>query len=191
MNFKDILEQRHCCRKFSRKDVGQHKIVSIIEAATLAPSAGNIFSVRIILVKDQEKKNKLAEAALNQLFIAEAPYILVVCSDPSQVVASYGKRGEMYTAQQAGAAIENMFLKITDLELDTCWIGAFDENAVKRILAIPNHVKVEAMMPIGKGEEEISLKKRIERKKIDVKHITFFNRYKLRKEKPDLNFRVD
>jgi len=191
MNLKDVLEQRHCCRKFSKKDVNQRKIIEIVEAATLAPSAGNISTVRIIIVKDQNKKNNLADAALNQLFIAEAPYILVVCSDSSQSKASYGKRGEMYTTQQAGAAIENMFLKITDLDLNTCWIGAFDEVAVKRALAIPDNVKVEAMLPVGQGAEEISLKKRIERKKMDIKHVIFFNKYGLNKEKDSLHFRVD
>ena len=189
MDFDKVIQERHCTRKFLPKSVGFHKIISIIEAATLAPSAGNIFSVRIIVVDDKEKKEQLAEAALNQDFIKQASHVLVVCSDYEQVTRSYGKRGGMYSAQQAGAAIENMFLKTTELGLDTCWVGAFDDGTVRRILKIPDDVKVEAMLPIGYGEEK-KLKRHVERKKVDIKHITFFNQYNIRKGYPSLTFRV-
>jgi len=193
MDFDEVLKERHCTRKFIKKDVGFQKISSIIGAAALAPSAGNISTVRIIVVNDPKLKEKLAEAALNQQFVSEAPYVLVVCSDTEQVVRSYGKRGEMYSAQQAGAAIENMFLKATELGLDICWIGAFDEGTVKRVVHIPVDIKVEALLPIGIGEEK-KIKKHVERKKIDIKHITFFNGYGLEakstKEWKDKKFEV-
>ncbi|MCK4721500.1 nitroreductase family protein, partial [bacterium] len=54
-------------------------------------------------------------------------YIIVVCSDITQLKRSYGSRAEMYGRQQAGAVIENILLKVTDLKLASCWVGAFDE----------------------------------------------------------------
>ena len=191
MDFNDVLEKRHCARRFLPKDVSFHKIMSIIEAGTLAPSAGNLFSVRVIIVNDNGLKKQLAEAALSQNFITEVPCVLVVCSDPTQIERSYGKRGLMYMTQQAGAAIENMFLKTIELGLDTCWVGAFDDKGVKRILHIPDNLTVEALMPIGYSEEQ-KMKKHIERKKIDIKHITYFNGYGLGKKRlsPPPKFQV-
>lgn len=182
MDFDKVLKERHCTRHFLQKDVSFHKIISIIESATLAPSAGNIFSVRIIIVNKPEIKIQLVDAAAGQQFLSEVPYVLVVCSDPEQVERSYGKRAGLYISQQAGAAIENMFLKTIELGLDTCWVGAFDEGTVKRILHIPDEVKVEALMPIGIGFEK-KIKKHIERKKIDIKHVVYFNGYGLGKKK--------
>jgi len=190
MDFDKVIKERHCTRKFTDKNVSFHKIISIIEAATLAPSAGNLYSVRIVIVDDSKNKKELAEAALNQNFISEAPYVLVVCSDPSQVKRSYGERGEIYAKQQAGAAIENMFLKTMDIGLNTCWVGAFDEETVRRILKIPDNIKVEALLPIGHSAEK-GIKKHVERRKIDIDHITFFNKYGLKQENPKLHFRAD
>jgi len=173
MNLDKVIKERGCCRHFKSKDPGMNKIGKILDAAMHAPCAGNIPTVKIILVDDKGKKAQLAEAALNQSFIADAPYIAVVCSDAKQCILSYGKRGEMYARQQAGAAIENMFLKTVDLGLATCWVGAFDENAVKRILNIPNDVNVEALLPLG-----YSMEKKAMKKKPDLNNMVFSNSWK-------------
>jgi nitroreductase len=180
MDFDNVLKERHCARKFIKKDVSFHKIISIIESATLAPAAGNIFSVRVIIIKDSKLKEMLADAALGQQFLTEAPYVLIVCSDLEQVERSYGKIAEKFARQQAGAAIENMFLKITELGLNTCWVGGFEENMIKRALKIPDNVNVEALLPIGYSIEK-KLKKHAERRKMDIKHMVFFDGYGLAK----------
>jgi len=173
MNLDKAIKERGCCRHFKSKDPGMNKIGKILDAARHAPCAGNIPTVKIILVDDKGKKAQLAEAALNQSFIAEAPYVAIVCSDAKQCILSYSKRGEMYARQQAGAAIENMFLKAIDLGLATCWVGAFDENAVKRILNIPNEVDVEALLPLG-----YSVEKKVMKKKPDLNKMIFSNSWK-------------
>ena len=176
MDFDKVLQERRCTRKFIKKDVSFHKVISIIEAASLAPYAGNIDSVRIIIVNDAKIKEQLVDAAAGQQFLNEVPYVLVVCSDTRQTVKSYGKRAETYIRQQAGAAIENMFLKAVDLGVDTCWVGAFDDGTVRRLLSIPDFVTIEALMPIGCSAEK-KLKKHAERKKFDIKHMVFYNKF--------------
>lgn len=174
MDFDKVIKERHSTRHFLPKDVSFHKVISIIEAGTYAPAAGNIFTTRVIIVTNPEIKLKLVDAAAGQQFLSQVPYVFVVCSDPSQAARSYGKRADLYMSQQAGAAIENMLLKATELGVDTCWVGAFDETTVKRLLHIPDHVKVEALMPIGYSEEK-KIKKHIERRKMDIKHVASFN----------------
>ena len=179
MNLDKAIKERGCCRHFKSKDPGMNKIGKILEAARHAPCAGNIPTVKIILVDNKKIKAQLAEAALNQIFIADAPYIAVVCSDAKQCILNYDKRGEMYARQQAGAAIENMFLQAVDLKVATCWIGAFDENAVKRICNIPDNINVEALLPLG-----YSMEKKTMKKKPDLNKMVFSNSWKEKFFKP-------
>ncbi len=170
MEFGDVLKERRSVRNFSVKGISLSDVLEICEAARFSPMAGNIYTIRLILVSNKESKLKLAEAALEQEFIADAPYILVVCSDLTNLGRSYGENAHIFSRQQAGAAIENMFLKATDLGLATCWIGAFDEKAVRRILRIPDKIQVEALLPIA-----LPLSKPSAKKKPELKQVLYFD----------------
>jgi nitroreductase len=173
MSFDSLLKKRHCTRHFKAlKPVRWKHLAEILDSARYAPCAGGIFTVKIIVVDDKKLFPKIADACLGQSFISQAKYILVVCSDMEQVTRSYGKHADVYTKHQAGAAIENMFLKAADMGIGTCWIGAFDENVIKRILDIPEKVNVEAILPIGyeQGKEK-------EKEKILLKRIVKFNEW--------------
>jgi len=170
MKFKEILEKRHCTRDFKSKSPSFRDVAEILDSARYAPCAGGIYTVKIVIVDNKEIKAKLAEACLGQAFVAKAPYVLVVCSDLTQINRSYGKHAEMFAHQQAGAAVENMFLKASELGIGTCWVGAFDENAIKRILRIPENAFVEAVLPIG-----YEMGKALKKEKIELKKIVRFN----------------
>jgi len=148
MDLDKAIKERHSVRKFTTKTPDWKEIMKALDLARLAPLAGNIPTVRFILVTEPELIAKLTEAC-QQGFIVEAKYVLVVCSSMEQTTRSYDERGKKYCSQQAGAAIENLLLKLTELGLATCWVGAFSDNQVKRILQIPEQVEVEALFPIG------------------------------------------
>lgn len=154
MKLTEAIEKRRCVRKFKNKDVDEKDILDILSCSLNAPCAGGLFSIKVVVVNDKDKRNKIADACLQQSFIAKAPYILVVCSDGSQTKKMYGKFAPGYLKQQAGAAIQNMFLRITDLKLSSCWIGSFDDNAIKRVLDIPADLEVEAILPVGYADEK-------------------------------------
>lgn len=172
MDLDKAIKERHSARRFKSKKPDWRKIIEAIEAANKAPLAGNIPTLRFILVSDKEKIAELAEAA-TQDFVALAHYVVVVCSDKTQCIRSYDERGEIYSRQQAGAAIENFLLKITDLGLSTCWTGAFSDSAVKRILQIPDSVDVEALFPIG-----YEMEKTKQRTKPSLDNVLFFDVWK-------------
>ena len=173
MNFDTVLKKRCSIRKYSTAKVSLHEITKVAEASRFSPMAGNIHTVRLIIINEEKKKAELAEAAMQQYFIADAPYLIVICSDITQLSRSYKNQAEKYARQQAGAAIENMFLKATDLGLATCWVGAFDEKKVKTILNIPQNIHVEAILPIGRSTK----KPRKAKKKPDLKMIAYFNKW--------------
>ena len=178
MELNKAIQSRKSVRKFKDKKPDWRDIIECIDAVRYTPMAGNNFTLKFILVDDKEKIQKLADAA-QQSFISQSNYIVVVCSDTSRMVNSHGKRGEIYCRQQAGAAIQNFLLKIEEVGLSTCWVGAFVDNIVKRILKIPETINVEAFFPIGYGFE----KQRTRRLKIDLDRFLYFNEYKNKKMK--------
>ena len=148
MKLDDAIKQRRSIRRFSEKKVKWADVLEAIDAALQAPFAGNINNLKFIIVQDQSRKNKLVEYT-QQDWIADAQYIIVVCADYSQLEKMYDERAEIYARQHAGAAIQNFLLKITDLGLASCWIGAYTEEYIKKELKIPNDIKIEAVLPIG------------------------------------------
>lgn len=151
MEFWQTLKKRHCCRRFdSKKPVDKKLLEKILEAGHSGPSAGDLHPEVFILVEDDKIKNQIAEAALGQYFLAEAPIILIICADVKKTAAKYGKRGEeLYVIQDTAAAAENIFLAATDLGLSVCWVGAFDEREIQKILNLESHIRPLILMPIG------------------------------------------
>jgi len=179
MDFDKVIKNRHSVRRFkTMKHANWRDIIKAIDAANSAPLAGNIFTNKFILVIDKEKINQLAEAA-QQAFIADADYVVVVCSDNKRLVTSYYERGKKYAIQQAAAAIENFLLKITDLGLASCWVGAFSDNSVRKILGIPDEIEVEAILPIG-----YEMGKANPPEKPNLDRILFFERWKKKYMEP-------
>lgn len=173
MQLDKAIKQRKSIKKFQKKKPNWRDIIECIDACRYAPMAGDIFSLKFILIEDKEKISKLAEAA-QQEFIAQAKYIVAVCSIPKKTVDSFEKRGETYIRQQAGAAIQNFLLKIEEKKLSTCWIGHFVNSQVKRILQIPDNAQIEAMFPIGYA---FPINRKKEKNRIDFDNIMYFHKY--------------
>ena len=100
----------------------------------------------------------MTRAAHNQTFISEAPYVIVVCTNEARIESRYGERGTgLYMIQDAAASVQNMLLAAHAQGLGTCWVGAYDDNAVHDIMGLEEHLWPVAIIPIGypaKGAEE-------------------------------------
>jgi len=148
-----ILERRSI-RAYAEGELSREDIERLIEAATLAPSAGNLQPWEFIAVTDPETKMRLAEAALGQYFIAQAAVVIVVCAVPSRSATRYGRRGsELYCLQDTAAAVENILLTATANGLGTCWVGAFNEERVAKVVGVPRGVRPIALIPVGPPAE--------------------------------------
>lgn len=172
MDLDKCINRRFSCRKFKTKKPSYRDIIRAIEAATKAPLAGNIPTVKFILVSDKNKIKELAEAC-TQKSLGNVHYIVVICSDGKQCILSYETRGKGYCDQQAGAAIENFLLKIEDLNLASCWIGAFADEQVKKILKLPEDINPIALLPIG-----YAMEKGKQRSKPDLDSVLYFDSWK-------------
>jgi len=155
MNLSEVIMNRRSIRKYEDKEVDDDLINKIIEAGIWAPSAGNMQSWEVIVVKDHQRKVQLAVACYVREFIAQAPVVLVVCAYKRRSGAIYGDRGrDLYCIQDAACAAQNMLLKIHDLGLGACWNGAFDEDSVSDLLKIPEGIRPVAIITVGYPDEE-------------------------------------
>jgi len=172
MKLRDAIEERKSVKRFDKKKPDWRKIIRAVDAARFAPSAGNQFVTKFILVSDEKIISKLAEAT-QQPFVGDAQYVVVAVSDDSSLVRSYDDRGVRYCAQQAGAAIQNFLLALTEERLVTTWVGHFYDEQVKIALSIPEKFHVEAIFPIGFETKVEARPKR--KKKLD--YILYFDKW--------------
>ncbi len=154
MEFKNLIKSRRSVRSFQRREIEAEKIQLILEAANLAPSAGNLQAYEIFLVSSQNKREVLARAAWMQDFIASAPLVLVFCTHAKLAEGKYGRRGlQLYTLQDATIACTFAMLAATELGLASVWVGAFNDDAVKKVIKTPEGVHPVAILPIGYAAE--------------------------------------
>jgi nitroreductase len=150
MNVLEAIKGRRSVRAFKRDDVSPEIVEKLIDAASQAPSAGNIQPWEFIIVRESKIKRSLAKAALDQSFIEEAPVVVVVCANENRSFQGYSARGKiLYCIQDTAAAIQNILLFAYSIGLGTCWVGAFREDEVREILRIPSEIRPVAIVPIG------------------------------------------
>jgi len=154
MDVLEAVKGRRSIRAFKNRDVPAEIVEKLIEAARWAPSAGNIQPWEFIIVRKPKIKRRLAEAALDQVFIEEAPVVIVVCANEVRSSQGYGVRGEtLYCIQDTAAATQNIHLTAYSLGLGTCWVGAFREEETREILKIPYGIRTVAIIPVGYSAE--------------------------------------
>lgn len=155
------LKERRSVRHYKPLPVEEGKLKRVLEAARLAPSAGNRQPWKFVIVRDEAKREALAKAANDQAFVAEASVVIAACATQTDHVMANGQY--CYPIDLA-IAVDHMTLVAVEEGLGTCWIGAFSEPEVKRILKIPERVRVVALLPLGYPEpgSRTSSRKRLE-----------------------------
>jgi nitroreductase len=169
MILKEILK-RKSVRSYLDRPVEDEKLNEVLEAGRLAPSASNIQPWKFIVVKDKETRDKLAIACKNQKFVEEAPIVIAAC-----IISKGYDMGKWYDSAvlDIGIALDHMTLQAAHLDLGTCWIGAFFEDKIKKILEIPDNIRVAALLTLGYPKDPTSVKKN--RKPIE--EIVSFEKY--------------
>jgi len=163
MEVFEAIRKRHSVRSYLSDEVPIGKLEKILEAARLAPSAGNIQPWHFIVVTDQQKRNELSKGRYAK-FLVESPVVLVGCGDK--------KASPNWHVVDTTIAMQNMVLTATSEGLDTCWIGSFNENQVKELLNVPERFGVVALLALGYGRKKMDLGRKVlhffrRRKKIE------------------------
>ncbi|MHB8127407.1 MAG: nitroreductase family protein [Mobilitalea sp.] len=158
MSLLDIATKRYSVRSYMDKEVEREKILQVLEAGRVAPSAVNFQPLHFIVITDNNMKLKVVEAYPRD-WIKAAPVIIVACGDHSK---SWKRNdGKDHCDIDAAIAIDHMTLAATELGLGTCWVCAFNAKRCHEILELPEHLEVIALLPLGypEGERNTEIKR--------------------------------
>ncbi len=170
----DIIRKRRSVRSYKDKPVEKDKLLKVLEAARWSPSSGNVQNWRFVIVDNPTIKSQLADACYGQYWLTTTPIIIVIASDESRLRMLFGSKGEsLYSIQNCSVAMANMMLEAESIGLNTCWVGAFDEEAVLRTLRIEDpDIRIRGIIALGYGKEIPPPPIRL-----DLDHLTFFNQW--------------
>jgi len=168
MDVLECIATRRSIRRFLDVPVEFEKIGNILDAGRYAPSAGNLQDWKFILVTEEETRQAVGKACVDQHWVGSAPIIIVVCTDPERTKRFYGERGNKYSLQNGAAAVQNMLLATHYQGLGSCWVGAFEDESLRRTLSIPDSVAIHAVLPIGYADEQVPTPLRL-----TLEHTTF------------------
>jgi nitroreductase len=149
MEFRELLEVRRSVRKYKETQVSEADLAAILEAANLAPSAGNLQSYHVVVLRDAAQREAMAEAALGQVFAGTAPVALVFLADIDRASQRFQSRGELYATQDATIAATYAWLAVADLGLTGAWIGAFEDAKMAKVVDAPAGCRPVAVVTVG------------------------------------------
>ncbi len=178
MEFDSIIKKRKSVRSFKPKTASWKLILEAIDTANQGPFSGNINNLSYLIIENKDTIKEIAKDS-KQSWIKEVGILIVVCSDDTHLENLYGERGRVYSRQQAGAAINTLLLKLVDLGLSACWVGAYQDEILKGKLKIPSQIQIEAIIPVG--YEKPSPKRT--RKKAELQHTLRWEKFNLRRRK--------
>jgi nitroreductase len=150
-DFFEFLKSRSSVRIYDGDSLTGDEIEYILKCAGTAPSAGNLESWDVIVVRDPDVRAALAHAAFDQEHVEQAGTIFVVCANYIRSMSRYGERGILYGLEDATIACTYMMLAAHAKKLHSCWTGAFDDDEVRGILDLPQHIRPVALLVVGRG----------------------------------------
>ena len=173
MEFYDVIKTRRSVRRFLKKAIPDDVLERILEAARIAPSGGNAQPWRFVIVKDEDKKKKIARACYEQDFIAQAPVVIVCCS--IECSSGYEPWQDDAGWRDTVISVDHLILAARNEGLATCWIGAFYDKKVGKIINVPDDVNVVMVVPIGYPVLKTAFRETKDRK--SLKTICFVEKY--------------
>ncbi|GAB7087383.1 nitroreductase family protein [Marinifilum fragile] len=159
MDLRTIIENRYSVRSYQQKEVEEEKLIKILEAGQLAPSAVNNQPWHFIVVREPDNHAKFSEIYHRDWF-KEAPVYIIVCGDHN-IAWKRKEDGKVHTDIDATIAIDHMTLQATELGLGTCWICNFYVEKCREFFQLPEHIEPIAILSLGyPSDDTIPTKKR-------------------------------
>ncbi len=162
MKVQEAIQNRLSIRQYKEASIPTEHLEILFKALQLAPSANNYQNWEFVFARDPDIKQRLVPACLNQRFIRDCSYFIAAVADPAQ------KWHMVYVT----IALTQFTLQAVELGYGTCWIGAFDETGIKRVLNIPADKKVVICMTFGMPRG-----RHIHRGRKDVDEFIYLNQF--------------
>jgi SagB-type dehydrogenase family enzyme len=103
----------------------------------------------VSLVSEGDLRNKVADAAMSQIWIATAPLNILITAEYHRITGKYGKRGVRYAIIEAGHIGQNILLQSEAMGLGAGVIGAFNDEKIGQIVNMPPSYEPLLILPVG------------------------------------------
>ncbi len=146
-SFLELAKKRYSSRNYQSTAIDEQKILNILEAARIAPSAANKQPYIFYVIREKENLQKIYEVYHREWY-KTAPLVIVGCinKDEAWVRACDQKN---HADIDIAIAIDHMTLQATSEGLATCWICNFDVEKCKKILQLPAHIEPVVILPVA------------------------------------------
>lgn len=179
MSLAQCLSQRRSLREFTAERLSEAQVSQLLWAAQgitsteglrTAPSAGALYPLEIyVLASDgishyrprthtlqqmaaRDGRADLQRAALDQTCIGQADCVFVIAGATARIARKYGpERTARYVWMEAGHAAQNLLLQATALDLGAVPVGAFDDEAVRRVVGLPADQDALYLIAVGRA----------------------------------------
>ncbi len=146
MEFTELIARRYSVRAYKPDPVEEEKLQQILEAARLAPTAANRQPFRLIVIHTSGREAELKRIYDRDWFV-QAPLVICACAVPAE--GWVRRDGKRYTDVDVAIVMDHLVLAATNVGLGTCWIAAFDPDAAREVLGLPDDVEPIALTPLG------------------------------------------
>ena len=163
MNFLEIAKERYSSRKYQNKKIEKEKLLKVLEAGRVAPSAVNFQPWHFIVIQDEGNKQEICKAYKRD-WIKKAPAIIIACGE-AQKAWTRKEDDKNHCDIDIAITIDHMTLQATELGLATCWVCNFEVEKAKEILNLPEGIEPIVMLPIGYPEDSTNPNRHNEKRK--------------------------
>lgn len=147
MDLYEAIKTRRSVRSYSDRAIDEAVVQRILDAARLAPSANNTQPWHFVVVRDPERRRKLAELCNGQTFIGQAPVVIAACGKSYR--SKHHWIAEHMAIVDVTIAVDHLTLAARAEGLGTCWIGAFTHDPIHEFLNVPDTHRVMWLTPLG------------------------------------------
>ena len=149
MEFTDVIRKRFSCRRFTDEKISEEKLMAVLEAGRLAPTAKNLQEQRIYVVQSEEALAKVDTVTRCRY---GAQTVLIVAYDKNNVFTYPGEKVNSGT-EDAAIAATHMILAAADQGVDSCWLNLIDPDQVKAVFGLPENEEVVMLMDLGYSKD--------------------------------------
>lgn len=147
MEFSKLIEERYSVRAYRPDPVEEEHLRQVLEAARLAPTACNLQAFQLIVIHTEGREQEL-KRIYRQDWFSQAPVVIGICALPEKNWVR-GYDGKDFSDVDVAIVMDHLILAAANAGLGTCWIGAFDPDAAREILGLPDDAEPVAFTPVG------------------------------------------
>ena len=144
----ELIRGRRSIRAYQDRPIEPDLLNQLVQALIWAPSSGNFQCRRFFFVRSRSLIRRIAESCFDHAWIATAPLVVVCCRD-DRIDEHYGPDSARFAIQDVSASIQNLLLAAHGHGLGSCWVCAFDEGELERLLDLPPDLHPVALVTVG------------------------------------------